>query len=132
MYNLAYVWVPEKSLIHAQYATVHTPRVLYRLPQSWEPVLHVIQHPSTVNSVAFSPDGSRLASGSHEIVRIWNTATGELEDELEGHENWVQSVAFSHNGHFIVSGSQDKTVWIWNRAICETRYTQEKVNYIQF
>ena len=109
--------------MRAQYATVHTPRVLFGLPQSWEPVLHVIQHPSTVNSVAFSPDGGRLASGSDEIVRIWNTATGELEDELEGHRGWVWSVAFSHKGHFIVSGSGDKTVRIWNAATCETRYT---------
>ena len=86
-------------------------------------MLHVIQHPSNVNSVAFSPDGGRLASGSDEIVRIWNTATGELEDELEGHTKGVQSVAFSHNGHFIVSGSEDWTVRIWNRATCKTRYT---------
>ena len=84
--------------------------------------MHVIQHASKVKSVAFSPDGSRLASGSDKIVRIWNMATGELEDELEGHIYAVCSVAFSHNGHFIVSGSRDKTVWIWNTATCETRY----------
>ena len=106
-----------------QYATVHIPRVLYGLPQSWEPVLHVIQHASEVHSVGFSPDGGCLASGSDKIVQIWNMVTGELEDELEGHTKSVLSVAFSHNGHFIVSGSGDKTVRIWNAATCETRYT---------
>ena len=107
-----------------RYAAVlgHTPRVLFGLSQSWEPVLHVIFHPSFVHSVAFSPDGGRLASGSDKIVRIWNTATGELEDELEGHTGRVLSVAFSHNGQFIVSGSQDGTVRIWNAATCDTRY----------
>ena len=80
-----------------------------------------MQHFSPIKSVAFSPDGSRLASGSDEIVRIWNTATGELENELYGHTGEVWSVAFSHNGHFIVSGSDDWTVRIWNRATCETR-----------
>ena len=109
--------------MRAQYGTVHTPRVLYGLPQSWEPVLHVIRHRSQIRSVAFSPDGGRLASASDKIVRIWNTATGELEDELEGHTDTVWSVAFSHNGHFIVSGSNDETVRIWNMATCETRYT---------
>ena len=84
--------------------------------------MHVIQHPDWVNSIAFSPDGSCLASGSDSIVRIWNTATGELEDELEGHTSYVKSVAFSHNGQFIVSGSWDKTVWIWNTATSETTY----------
>ena len=98
-----------------------TPRVLFGLSQSWEPVLHVIFHPSFVHSIAFSPDGGRLVSGSDEMVRIWNTATGELENELEGHTNWVWSVAFSHDGRFIVSGG-DETVRIWNTATCDTRY----------
>ena len=110
--------------MRGQYAAVlgHTPRVVFGLSQSWEPVLHVIQHPDWVNSIAFSPDGSRLASGSDRIVQIWNTATGEWEDELEGHTHHVESVAFSHNGQFLVSGSWDKTVRIWNTATCETAY----------
>ena len=108
-----------------QYAAVlgHTPRVLFGLSQSWEPILHVMRHTSEMYSVAFSPDGGRLASGSDKIVRVWNTATGELEDKLEGHTDTVLSVAFSHNGRFIVSGSGDETVRIWNIAICDTRYT---------
>ena len=124
VYDFAHIWIPEQSLVHERYAAVlgHTPRVLYGLSQSWEPLLHVIQHTSEVNSVAFSPDGGHLASGSDEIVRIWNMATGELEDELEGHTDEVGSIAFSHNGHFIVSGSRDKTVRIWNTAPCKTRY----------
>ena len=124
MYDYAHVWIPEKSLVRERYAAVlsHAPRVLFGLSQSWEPSLHVIRHASWVYSVAFSPDGGRLASGSDEIVRIWNTATGELEDELEGHAGWVRSVAFSHNGCFIVSGSDDTSVRIWNATTCETRY----------
>ena len=100
-----------------------TPRVLFGLSQSWHPLLHVIRHFSHVDSVAFSPDGSRLASGSDEIVWIWNTTTGKLENKLEGHTSIVKSVAFSHNGRFIVSGSWDKTIRIWNTATCETTYT---------
>ena len=125
MYNFAHVWIPEKPLMQERYAAVlgHTPRVLFGLSQSREPLLHVIQHSSAVCSVAFSPDGGRLASGSDEIVRIWNTATGELEEELEGHTDSVWLVAFSHNGQFIVSGSQDMSVRIWNMATCETTYT---------
>ena len=99
----------------------HTPRVLFGVSQSWQP-LHVIRHPETVTSVAFSPDSSRLASGSDEMVRIWNTTTGELENELEGHTGYVESMAFSHNGRFIVSGSCDTTVRIWDTATCQTTY----------
>ena len=109
------------SLMRERYAAAldHTPRVLFGLLQSWQPLVHVIRHASIVNSVTFSPDGSRLASGSGEIVRIWNTATGELEDELEGHTHLVLSVMFSHNSRFIVSGSWDDTIRIWNTATCE-------------
>ena len=124
MYDFAHVWIPEKSLVRERYAAVlgHSPRVVFGLSQSWEPLLHVIRHPSVVFSVAFSPDGGRLASGSDEIVRIWNTATGELEDELEGHTAWVWSVAFSHNGQFVVSGSKDMSDRIWNTATCNATY----------
>ena len=125
MYDFAHVWIPEESLVHQQYAAIlgHTPRVLFGLSQSWKPLLHVIRHPLPVKAVAFSPNGGHLASGSDKMVRIWNTATGELEDELEDHTDTVWSVAFSHNSHFFVSGSGDKTIRIWNTTTCKTRYT---------
>ena len=124
MYDFAHVWVPKKSLMRERYATAlgRTPQMLVGLSQSWQPLVYVLKHVSRVHSVAFSPNGSRLVSGSDRIVRIWNMTTGELEDELEGHTNNVRSVAFSHNGCFIVSGSSDKTVRIWNTATCETTY----------
>ena len=56
-------------------------------------------HASPVYSVAFSPDGSRLASGSDDqTVRVWNIATGQVEQTLEGHSATVWSVAFSPDG----------------------------------
>ena len=124
MYDFAHVWIPKKSFMREQYAAAlgRSPRVLFGLSQSWQPLVHVIRHATIVTSVAFSPDGSRLVSGSGERVQIWNTATGELEDELEGHTDSVGSVAFSHNGRFIVSGSRDKTIRIWDTATCEMTY----------
>ena len=53
-------------------------------------------HSSTVYSVAFSPDGERLASGSYDhTVRVWDVATGQVEQTLRGHSDEVGSVAFS-------------------------------------
>jgi hypothetical protein len=71
----------------------------------------------TVFSVAFSPDGSLIASVSKDkTVRVWNAATGTLHRTLEGHSDWVRSVAFSPDGSLIASGSADNTVLVWDAA----------------
>ena len=73
-------------------------------------------HKDTVWSVAFSPDGHRIASGSKDkTLRLWNTDTGQpVGAPLTGHTESVNSVAFSPDGHRIVSGSKDKTLRLWN------------------
>ena len=73
-------------------------------------------HNGTVLSVAFSPDGTRIASGSvDKTVRIWDSETGNLvAGPFEGHSGGVSSVAFSPDGTCIASGSSDKTVRIWD------------------
>ena len=72
-------------------------------------------HSREVQSVAFSPDGSKLASGSvDKTVQVWNMMTGQAEQILEGHSGRIQSVAFSPDGSKLASGSYDKTVRVWN------------------
>ena len=71
-------------------------------------------HTSFVTSVAFSPNGQFLVSGSGDkSVRLWNIDSGEVQ-VFKGHTDWVSSVAFSPNGQFLVSGSLDKSVRLWN------------------
>ncbi|MDZ7965263.1 MAG: trypsin-like peptidase domain-containing protein [Nostoc sp. DedSLP03] len=68
-----------------------------------------------VNSVAISPDGKTLASGSYDnTIKIWNLATGEQIRILKGHYYSVNSVAFSLDGKTLASGSEDNTIKIWN------------------
>ena len=63
------------------------------------------KHSLGVSSVAFSPKGSYLASGSDDkTVKIWNTETWEEIRTLEGHTAGVYCVAFSPDGRFVVSG----------------------------
>ena len=72
-------------------------------------------HSSFVTSVAFSPDGTKIVSGSVDnTVRVWDANTGALYATLEGHSDWVTSVAFSPDGTKIVSGSDDNTVRVWD------------------
>lgn len=68
-----------------------------------------------MDAVAFSPDGSRLASGGRDnIIRVWDAETGELLMQTEGHADWVSTLTFSPGGLQIISGSRDNTVRLFN------------------
>ena len=72
------------------------------------------RHFDSVNSVAISPDGQTLVSGSRDkTIKIWQLSTGRELRTLTGHSNGVSSVAISPDGQTLVSASIDKTIKIW-------------------
>ncbi|KAG6330479.1 hypothetical protein ID866_8610 [Astraeus odoratus] len=78
--------------------------------------IELLGHTGSVRSVAFSPDGTRIVSGSFDnTVRVWNAERGvQIGSPLQGHTDYVTSVAFSPDGTRIVSGSYDQTVRVWD------------------
>lgn len=74
-------------------------------------------HAADVLGVAFSPDGTLVATGSGDsTARVWDTATGSVRKVLAGHGNWVVAVAFSPDGTLIATASMDCTVRVWKTA----------------
>ena len=73
-------------------------------------------HTRQVGSVAWSPDGKQLASGSSDYsVRLWDIENPDaLPTVLSGHEGGVHALAYSSDGKHLVTGSRDRTIRIWD------------------
>ncbi|HEV3458201.1 MAG TPA: WD40 repeat domain-containing protein, partial [Thermoanaerobaculia bacterium] len=72
------------------------------------------RHKAEVTSVAFSPDGKRLASGSEDKTLIlWDVNSGKPLETLVGHKGALSGVAFSPDGKRLASASLDHTVILW-------------------
>jgi hypothetical protein len=111
---------------------------------SGEELKNLAGHTNSVNSVAFSANGSRIVSGSgryvigewdptggKNMIWVWDATSGEEPKSLAGHTTIVWSVAFSADGSCIVSGSGDNTIRVWDATdgevcylICVTRFTR--------
>jgi WD40 repeat protein len=93
--------------------------VLVSLPntaRSAAPELVVqIGHLGDIWSVAFSPDGKQVLTGSYDCTAIlWDVETGTVLRKFARHKRPVESVAFSPDGKSILTGSWDTTAILWD------------------
>ncbi|EUC59591.1 vegetative incompatibility protein HET-E-1 [Rhizoctonia solani AG-3 Rhs1AP] len=84
--------------------------------QQGRSVLGLKGHTGEVWSIATSPDGLFITSGSHDrSVRVWDAKSGQMVGEpLQGHSDSVWSVSYSPDGTRIASASSDRTIRVWD------------------
>jgi WD40 repeat protein len=117
VYYSALCFAPMKSIVRRQF--IHkTSKWLRKGPERethWSATLQTLDgHSDAVNTVAFSPDGKHLASGSDDSgIRIWDADRGATLHTLTAHLGHVRTVAFSPDGR-LASGSADRTIRIWD------------------
>jgi WD40 repeat protein/class 3 adenylate cyclase len=102
--------------VHAQDRAEARSSLLTALQYSSHLLAFLYGHDDIVTSVAFSPDGGTLASGSgDDTIIVWDVDGRKPRlQPLHGHTDVVTSVAVSPDGKILASGSQDKTVILWD------------------
>lgn len=87
-------------------------------------IKQLVEVDDSVLCLALSTDGKSLASGGCDrTIRVWDLASGKLEQTIENHADWVMGISFSRDDKFLFSAGRDKTAKVWSLATKESVLT---------
>ena len=90
----------------------------------------IFGHRAGVETLAFNPDGTIIASGSRDsAVVLWDAATGDFLDAFFGHSGHVLTVTFNPEGTVLASAGWDNTIRLWDVAAGEEMTTIQASDY---
>lgn len=94
-------------------------------------------HDHTIECLALSPDGGRLASGGRDRqIKIWDVETGQEMHLLLSHSDSVTAVAFSPDGRSLVSGDRNGLLLVWEvesgRLLCDLEHFSAEISQLEF
>jgi len=82
---------------------------------TWQCINTLTSHLSSINALAFAPDGKTLISASADkTIKLWNLENATLRCTLSGHLSLIETIALSLDGCILASGSWDHTIKIWH------------------
>jgi hypothetical protein len=90
--------------------------------------MRVVANFPRIRDFSISPDGKLLAACGPKGLRLWDTATGTLQAEFNGHRGVVTSVAFSTDGSMLVSAAHDGTMLVWSVAALMARQEKQELS----
>jgi WD40 repeat protein len=121
--SLLYLLCGLSSVAMAEVEVVTTPLLSFPAAE------RLVGHTGDVFAVAYSPDGSRIVSGSWDkTLKIWDANSGKLLSSLEAHTDLVSAVVFSPSGHLIYSASYDRTIKVWSSGLGSDTETSPPVS----
>jgi WD40 repeat protein len=140
IYTSAIVFSPQTSIVRRDNLS-KIPTWFRKIPQveaTWESLIQTLpSHLIQVNTVAFSPDGKQIASGSSDkTIKLWDSTIGNPWKTLIGHSGSVNAVVFSPDGKQIASGSWKKIIRLWDSTTGDLQKTlvghSDSVNAVAF
>jgi WD40 repeat protein len=109
---------------------------LTQFPSFWNK-LKEYSHSDSIYTLALSPDGQILASGSRDTTaKLWDLETGKLKTTLGGYKGWTNKgriwlIAFSPDSKTLATGSDDKTVKLWDTSTGHLKATLQHRGSVQ-